>query len=341
MTSARGFGAVLLLGAALCACTWDWTVGRSDGGPAPDAGPVDDGGGGSLIQRSCQIAPEPPGCGLTRVIVSSDPFVLGEADGGPAAASPPQPNIRLSVGALDVDSYEVTVGRFRRFWRSGHPAPPAGTFIPYPGGKHIEWKGALREPIRVAFDADAGCTWTPTADAEENLPINCLDWDTSLAFCVWDGARLPTEAEREWIARYRPVAGLPSPRLYPWGDQPPTARCTQAQWDHCPGEDGGKPRVRPVGSFPGAGGLFDLGGNAGEWQADVYALYDDPGCWGGVAQTDPLCLTASPFDTVRAARGGDWNITGEANLRSDSRGYFAADTQRAQMGVRCVRSASP
>jgi formylglycine-generating enzyme required for sulfatase activity len=36
---------------------------------------------------------------------------------------------------------------------------------------------------------------TSSAGSKENLPINCVNWWESYAFCIWDGGFLPSEAE--------------------------------------------------------------------------------------------------------------------------------------------------
>ncbi len=39
-----------------------------------------------------------------------------------------------------------------------------------------------------------------------------VDWHNAAAYCQWVGARVPTEAEREYAARG------PERRAFPWGD---------------------------------------------------------------------------------------------------------------------------
>ena len=59
-------------------------------------------------------------------------------------------------------------------------------------------------------------TWTNTASTQENLPINCVNWWESYAFCIWDGGFLPSESEWEYAA-----AGGSQQREYPWGSAAP------------------------------------------------------------------------------------------------------------------------
>ena len=246
---------------------------------------------------------------------------------------------RVSVSSMVVDSHEVTVARFRRFWVAGHPM--VTTPVHYPGGIDLS-AGMVREPQNMA--SGAVCNWTVSAGMREAHPINCIDWSTAQAFCAWDGARLPTEAELEYISRFRNVAGLSSPRRYPWGDEDPVEMsaiyprptpCERAQFQNCVGEDGA--RTRRVGSFSGSGGLFDLSGNVMEWAADVPATYGIAPCWGPtpVDLHDPVC---SITGDGRSLRGGSFRAGIAVVLLGASRDARIVTSVEDELGFRCVRS---
>ncbi|TAK26428.1 MAG: hypothetical protein EPO40_20230 [Myxococcaceae bacterium] len=288
--------------------------------------------GACVNQRSCPVSGE-RGCGLVNVQGGS--FQLGsiEASTGEPLAG------RVSVSSMVVDSHEVTVARFRRFWAAGHPM--VTTPVHYPGGVDLP-TGTAREPLNPT--TGSACNWTAGAGAREAHPINCTDWSTAQNFCVWDGARLPTEAELEYISRIRSVAGLSSPRRFPWGDESPAEMyaiyprptpCERAQFQNCIGEDGAL--TRRVGSFPGAGGLFDLSGNAAEWAADVHITYGIAPCWGPtpVDLHDPLCIVPG---STRGVRGGSFRSNGASVLLGASRDPRTESSLEDELGFRCVRS---
>jgi formylglycine-generating enzyme required for sulfatase activity len=284
------------------------------------AGGTCDGRGACVApsQRSCPSASE-SGCGIVNLLGGT--FALG--DTGAFRASPVQRAITVSAFAMD--AAEVTVARFRRFWEAGHPAPPA--VLAYPGAM-VAWAGGVIEP-----GVGGACNWS--APGRDYHPINCVDHPTAQAFCVWDGGRLPTEAEWEYAARYSLAAGLDAGRTYPWGEAAPSAGCDRAQWRRCPGDDGGA--TRRVAQFANTAGLFDLSGNVWEWTVDAFAAYGDAACWGGRAQVDPYCprgATGYP-----AIRGGSWISDSVTLLRGASRddAYMPA-TRSAILGLRCVRA---
>lgn len=309
--------------------------------PPTDAGP--DAGPPSTAQRSCPD-PRERGCGM--VEVRGGAFTMGVSDPSTAASLdgfPAQPNI--SVRDFAIDAHEVTVARFRRFWAVASTLTRV-TAVPYPAGP-LPLAVAPRAPDPTSTSSPE-CNWTDTPGAREQHPINCIDWYTAQAFCVWDGGRLPTDAEWEYTARGRTDGGLLAQRSFPWGEEAPGLGCERARWrfHQCPGEDGAQ--TRRVGSFtptpdlPGSR-VYDLAGNIYEWTADNYTPYDDPdrhGCWGArpEGRADPLCAF-NPMGP-RTIRGGSWYFDAANVLRGASR--FAAELDGPLVligvGMRCARS---
>ncbi len=247
----------------------------ADGGPRPQL-------------RSCPSGTLERGCGL-RTIQGGE-FQRGEMFEPSASANGP----RVRVSRFQLDTFEVTVARFRRYWNSGHPEPSEAHIIPYSGGRVLGWNGGLEEP-RVT----SGCTWSPTEGVNDDRPINCLNWATLQAFCVWDNERLPTETELEWAA-----SGGDS-RLYPWGSSLADSDM-YACWSGGAFRRSGTCRVGgDTLSREGPMGLYDLAGNVWEFTADWHQEFTHP-CWRSDALLlDPLCTTRNTDDT-HGVRGGGW-----------------------------------
>ena len=315
--------------------------------PPVDAPPVDaprdapaDAPRARTAQTSCPSERD-PGCGL--VELAGGTFTMGVADPSSVIdGAPAQPNI--TVGPYAIDSHEVTIARFRRFW-----AVAAGlarvSSVSYPGGA-VGLAEGPRAPDTTALDP--ACNWTDSPGAREQHPVNCIDWYTAQAFCAWDGGRLPTDAEWEFAARGREVGGLVAGRRYPWGDEDPLPTCDRARWNQsaCPNADGA--RTRRAGSFapsPDLEGarLYDMAGNIYEWTADNLVPYDGPdrqGCWGAppAGRVNPLC-NVDPRG-ARTIRGGSWFFTSVEVLRSASRfgAAMGGSLPLYGVGMRCVRT---
>jgi formylglycine-generating enzyme required for sulfatase activity len=176
-------------------------------------------------------------------------------------------------------------------------------------------------------------TWTDAAGANESLPINCIDWFTAMAFCIWDGGFLPTEAEWNYAS-----AGGSEQRAYPWSSPPGSLAidCSYANYydgaAYCTNPPSGA--VNRVGSESPEGdgkwGHADLGGDVWEWTLDWYAsTYGDP-C------VD--CANLIPASS-RVVRGGFFGLDA-STLRGAFRNGAAAPSRRGvDVGVRCARSA--
>ncbi|HLK41312.1 MAG TPA: SUMF1/EgtB/PvdO family nonheme iron enzyme [Polyangiaceae bacterium] len=249
-----------------------------------------------------------------------------------------------TISGFRLDKYEVTVGRFRSFvnaWNGGAGwLPPAGS------GKHTHLNGGaglLLEPGWVATDDAnvaptaanfANCgnytpTWTSSAGANENLPVNCVNWYEAYAFCIWDGGFLPTQAEGEYAA-----AGGDEQREFPWGAADPGTSNQYAIYGcyysgpaaFCASTNVAS--IAPVGTPSlGAGrwGQLDLAGNLGEWSLDGT---DGPmsctDCYYGVGGQP--CL-----------RGGDYG-TARIQLIPDIYSGEPRSTRFGIIGFRCARS---
>lgn len=258
------------------------------------------------------------------------------ADGAfPSTADP------ATVSDYRLDTYEVTVGRFRAFVAAGMgtqaspPATASGAHAAISGtGWDAAWNSLLpatTSALQAGLKCDAGFqTWTDTVGANEVLPINCVTWYEAMAFCIWDGGYLPTEAEWNYAA-----SGGTEQRAYPWSNPAgsTTIDCSYANYriDIPVGTDcvGSLNRVgseSPTGN--GKWGHADLSGNAHELIFDWYAVsYANP-C------NDCANLAPAPY---RVVRSGYFFVSG-ANLRTGRR--FAADpTARVHSnGFRCARA---
>lgn len=306
---------------------------------------------------------QPPSCiGL--------PTTCGPGETGSCCASSLASGGELSRGSSDdfpayvsdfrLDKYEVTVGRFRKF-----VAATVGGWTPAAGsGKHVHlrdglglvgtagedeagWDGAWSAggttyrvfsgagteddwTLSLQCSADGYHTWTATADLNETLPINCVNWYQAAAFCIWDEGFLPSEAEWEYAA-----AGGALDRAYPWGPAEPDATHSV---HYCLGDGSAQDvcafaDILSVGQLPAGNGFFgqsDLAGNMWEWTADWFVSpYPIVDC-------DDCSSTVSGETESRSGRGGSW--MGDAvSQGSIYRSYQLPDAATEFYGVRCAR----
>lgn len=246
-----------------------------------------------------------------------------------ALANPAQTEVRVAGFVLDRD--EVTVSRFRQYWNASpvpHPGVASGA-VPYRGPQgtiQLVWDGPVQS------ETDLRCGGTFGMAGREGHPITCVDWATAQAFCVWDGGRLPTEAEWELAARST------DGRLFPWGNQNDVRRsCTRPAVDTtCAVDD----PAYAMGAS--AQGVRHLLGNAWEWTADFYSNYILTGpasaCGNRSGLSNPLCTASTPEQRgTRSTRGASYGEGDNNQHRSAGRDAQAPNRYAPFLGFRCAR----
>ena len=155
------------------------------------------------------------------------------------------------------------------------------------------------------------------------LPINCVDWYMAQAFCIWDGGRLPTEAEWNFAA-----AGGDEQRVYPWSMPADSTMIDSTYAVYDPGAilAPGSKSTTGDGRF----GHADLAGNVYEWVQDWYATpYPTTTC----ADCANLTVTGN-----RVYRGGSYQAP-ISYLVASYRGDFGPPTATSRsIGIRCART---
>jgi formylglycine-generating enzyme required for sulfatase activity len=170
--------------------------------------------------------------------------------------------------------------------------------------------------VKAQICTEPGNTrWKNPAYADH--PVTNVDWEQANAYARWVGGRLPTEAE--WEKAARGVEG----KIYPWGDQPPTAQLLNFNSQ--------VKDTKPVGSYPdGASpyGAWDMAGNVWEWTAD---WYDEK-----YYATSPTANPKGPEKgESRTLRGGSW-IGGGQLVRCAYRLRNGPDFRGGNVGFRVL-----
>ncbi|MES1176174.1 MAG: SUMF1/EgtB/PvdO family nonheme iron enzyme [Myxococcales bacterium] len=328
------------------------TVRAAGAGGVNSAGAADAPAGGPSAAGAPEAAAGASGSGALTPSCQGLPTTCGPAGNEDCCASRPVPggsfirrangqNYPATVSDFRLDRYEITVGRFRKFLTAYAPDMIAAGDGQNPNnpddrGWDPEWNASL--PVDAsALTTALSCgdnyqTWSdaPGGAERENLPLTCMSWFEAEAFCIWDGGRLPTDAEWTYAA-----SGGNEQRLYPWGKAEPD--CTYANYfgalggtDYCVLPGVGSPN--PVGSESPKGdgkwGHADLGGNISEWMQDYARVFPEQ-C------QDCAALTPSNPARNRLVKGGSFAENGEV-----MQGRFrVSGPGTAQIfGARCARA---
>jgi formylglycine-generating enzyme required for sulfatase activity len=180
--------------------------------------------------------------------------------------------------------------------------------------------GALTSNGNVVWypntDVSGGTTETGEDKKRDNYAISYVSWYGSLAFCLWLGGSLPTEAQWEYAGRYD-GSGANNSYMYAG-----SGTVDNVAWYG----SNSSSRVHEVGKKAGTGaGLYDMSGNLWEWCVDQYASYystaagsvtavkgknlvsadaGNDGTTSGAPLRNPIAYPS--LGSIRVVRGGCW-----------------------------------
>ena len=263
------------------------------------------------------------------MFVPGGEFLMGSPDDG-VSFDDERPQRKVYVSAFLIDRHEITNARYKQFVDATGFQTPS-----HPTSKLTLWDHGVPIP------------------GSEQHPVVNVSWDEAVAYCRWQGKRLPTEAEWEKAAR-----GADG-RRYPWGSDWDIAKANSASYwagrtiEFQNGEEwkafwvsgegarlshqrglNGEVLTVPVGTFPeGASpyGVLDMAGNASEWVQDWYEPYS--------YLNAPLSDPQGPNgQLLKVVRGGSWLKPGR-NIRASDRDYAFPADRASGIGFRCAKDA--
>jgi formylglycine-generating enzyme required for sulfatase activity len=229
---------------------------------------------------------------------------------GRESTAGPHPDGQPSGGFLEMSAYEITVDQYRACEEAGacDPSSPPDVSSLTP----LDQLDQSRARNDACNEGKPGYG---------NHPINCLSAAQAQAFCVWTGARLPTDKEWEFVAFAN------DGRPYPWGfDRTPGHFNTDSPTNPDMTKPGA-PATLPVGSFPSGATFFhtfDMFGNVAEWV------------------TPSPCATAECAEGVVRVEGGSFLSSLKGWRPASDRRPFERDPAGASdTGFRCARVVAP
>ncbi|MDB5650043.1 MAG: hypothetical protein JWL62_1563 [Hyphomicrobiales bacterium] len=274
-----------------------------------------------------------------------------------------------TVESFHIDSAPVTNAQFASFVAAtGHVTVAEIAPDPrmYPGAKPDMLKpGSLvfsppPHPVDLSNIANwwtfvFGANWRHPYGKRSSLagledhPVVHVAYTDALAYALWAGKKLPTEAEWEYAAR----GGLDQAEFAWGGELTPGGRHMANTWQgpfpHENSMADGYVRTSPVGAFPPNGyGLLDTIGNVWEWTGDWYSQTHQR------VQIAPCCGACRPRDAReedsfdprqpsisiprKVLKGGSHLCSPDycRRYRPAARHAQPIDTSMSHIGFRCV-----
>lgn len=258
--------------------------------------------------------------------------------GTPACGECPSPSavaVPQSVRPYRIDAYEVTNAEYKAFLDAGVSLSHQGDKCAYnpsfePGVMTEELLGILEgegldtTEVRTTLPECAGWLQTELDDFGANRPVRCVDVCDAREYCRWahkrlcgavagdvldvtQGAGTGRHIDPEQSEWYRACSNAGA-SLFPYGSAYEAGRCTDA---------GLSPNIvydvgYSAGCEGGYAGLFDMSGNAGEWENSCTSYGGHPAAenclvrggsyYNGGPTDDGMLLTCTVFrDTLQSA----------------------------------------
>lgn len=238
--------------------------------------------------------------GAEMVLVPEGKFTMGSDGKALDEDAAEKPVHEVSLPAFYIDKYEVTNAQYARFLNAIRRTKDEA-------GRELI---GVNEYLQVEQINDE---WRPKA-GKEKYPMVNVSWYGAVAYALWAGKRLPTEAEWEKAAR-----GTDG-RKFPWGNTMDFSKFRL-----------GIDRLSSVGSLPAGAspqGCLDMAGNVWEWTSNLFKPYPYIAADG----REDLQSTER-----RVARGGSWN--GEPFIAHCAYRFRPYPTfYHFYLGFRCAKS---
>ncbi|HEY7462061.1 MAG TPA: ergothioneine biosynthesis protein EgtB [Gemmatimonadota bacterium] len=256
------------------------------------------------------------------VVVPAGPFPLGTAR-TPLAYDNEQPLHWVELEAFGIDVAPVSNRAYLAFVEDGGYRRPELW-----SSAGLAWREAESVEHPGAWARDASGAWVERRFGRVrplalNRPVARVSWYEAEAYARWAGKRLPTEAEWEKAASWDVTTH--AKRVYPWGDEPPTA--DHANLDQNlfgPAEIGAYPKGR---SFYGCHQML---GDVWEWTASDFLPY--PGFRAFPYREYSEIFFGSDYKVLR---GGSW-ATSSIVARNTFRNWDYPVRRQIFAGFRCA-----
>jgi sulfatase modifying factor 1 len=228
--------------------------------------------------------------------------------------------------AFCIDSTEVTNAQYQKFLAAPPPTP----------GTRCQWNTSLA-PSTTA----PGCQGTFDPVGRADYPVVCVDWCDAEAYCHSAGKHLcragsldgddpgpvvhPLAVDgSEWII----ACSNDHATTYPYANEPEAGRCVDKKF--LATTSGVQPAKSAATCVGGIAGLYDMSGNASEWQNN---------CTEAKASVDGKDDTCDAYGGAQSSDYADTSCTA-ATAATDTAAHFTRAQVASDNGFRCCADAA-